>query len=126
MFVEFDRGTESLRIIEGKARGYLGLAASGESIRLTGQSRFRVLFISTSPRRLSTCRARIATVTEKLFWFATLSSIKQSGPWAPVWLRPRGIEPVPLLTTPCDTADHAASSPPAERGSAPSAADPMA
>ena len=97
MFVEVDLGNEALRIWRKKMQAYLQLAVSGEFARLFQQSRFRVLVLMPSQRRLRTVRAAIAKTTDKIFWFTTLAQIKQSGIWSPIWLRPNGDQQHPLV-----------------------------
>jgi Replication-relaxation len=87
-FVEVDLGHEGLSIWKEKTRHYLQLALSGEYERQFGQSRFRVLVLATSERRLRSIRATVAAITQKIFWFATLESITGDKFFASVWLRP--------------------------------------
>jgi hypothetical protein len=95
-FLEVDLGNESSAIWKQKARNYLQLALSGEFQKLFGHQRFRVLVLLNSERRLESIRKSVAAVTEKIFWFATLESVRTNF-FAPVWLRPSGDEPKPFL-----------------------------
>jgi hypothetical protein len=97
MFVEVDLGNESLTVWKEKVRNYLQFALSGECERQFGQSRFRVLVLANSERRLLSIRKAVAASTDKIFWFASLESIDRDGFFAPVWLRPRGDERLPLI-----------------------------
>ncbi len=89
-FLEVDLGHESLTIWKEKIRNYLQYALSGDYERRFGHSRFRVLVVATSERRLLSIRKVVTASTEKIFWFASLPSIHQDGFFAPVWLRPTG------------------------------------
>lgn len=89
-FIEVDLGHEGLSIWKEKTRHYLQLALSGECERKFGQTRFRVLVLATSPRRLRTIRATVAVATQKIFWFASLDSVAGEKFFGSVWLRPIG------------------------------------
>jgi Replication-relaxation len=97
MFVEVDLGNESLTVWKEKVRNYLQFALSGESERQFGQSRFRVLVLANSERRMLSIRKVISESTDKIFWFANLDSVNRDGFFAPVWLRPKGDERLPLI-----------------------------
>lgn len=99
-FVEVDLGTEEKRVWKEKATHYLQLAISGEYARRFGPSRFRVLVLVNSARRLQSIRAAVAEVTPKLFWFATLDDTRGEACFGPVWLRPTGTTPQPLFEQP--------------------------
>jgi hypothetical protein len=108
MFVEVDRGTEPLSRWKAKTTAYLQLALNGEFERLFGHSRFRVLVLAPSSRRLNTIRATVSAITEKIFWFSAFESIDRQGLWSAVWLRPRGEQSLPLLEhPPCAIATNA-------------------
>jgi hypothetical protein len=98
-FVEVDLGHEVGAIWKQKVRNYLQFAISGKFQQQFGQHRFRVLVLANSERRLHSIRKAVALVTEKLFWFATLDSIRSDQIFQPVWLRPTGDEPKPLFET---------------------------
>lgn len=95
-FVEVDLGHENLSVWREKARQYLQLALTGEFERRFHEERFRVLVLVNSERRLQSIRKAVASVTEKLFRFATLEATS-SNLFAPVWLRPVGDQPKPLI-----------------------------
>jgi Replication-relaxation len=102
MFLEVDLGTEPLRSWRRKADSYLRLAVSGEFQQIFHQRRFRVLVVAPSSRRLHGIRSTVASLTDKIFWFSTFSSIETTGFWSPVWLRPRDAEGhalIPLCAT---------------------------
>lgn len=96
-FLEVDLGSESLTIWKEKVRNYLQFALSGDCERLFGQSRFRVIVLANSERRVLSIRKAVSASTDKVFWFASLESINRDGLFAPVWLRPKGEERLPLI-----------------------------
>jgi len=89
-FIEVDLGHEGLAVWKEKTRHYLQLALSGEYERQFKQSRFRVLVLVNSERRMHSIRAAVAGITQKIFWFATLDAIRGKKFFGPVWLRPVG------------------------------------
>jgi Replication-relaxation len=89
-FLEVDLGNESGAVWRIKTENYLKLAVSGYAENLIGQSRFRVLVLANSERRMRSIRAVVAKTVEKIFWFSTLKAAEGDGFFAPVWLRPRG------------------------------------
>jgi len=95
-FLEVDLGHESLTILKEKARQYLQLAVTSEFSRRFGHSRFRVIVLANSARRLRSIRAAIAPLTEKIFWFATLDAARKEF-FANIWLRPAGENPQPFI-----------------------------
>jgi hypothetical protein len=94
-FIEVDLGQEPLSIWKDKAKNYLQLALSGEYERQFRQPRFRVLALANSDRRLRSIRTAVRTITEKIFWFATLDAVDKF--FGPVWLRPVGETHQPLF-----------------------------
>jgi hypothetical protein len=96
LFLEVDLGNESLAIWREKTRKYLQLAISGAYRRTFGQERFRVLVIANSPRRIASLRKTVAAITEKIFRFTTLENAR-TGFFLPVWMKPRGAKPEPLI-----------------------------
>jgi hypothetical protein len=89
-FLEVDLGHERLRVWRDKVRNYLDLAVTGNFEREFKQSRFRVLVVADSERRLDAIREVVLAVTDKIFWFATYESIRRDGAFAPIWTRPKG------------------------------------
>ena len=89
MFVEVDLGSESLGVWKRKASNYLQLALTGECERKFGQKRFRVLVLVDSERRLRSIREVVAGITDKVFWFTTLDSVRRDGLYWSVCLRPK-------------------------------------
>ena len=75
MFLEVDLGNQAMRVWQQKTRSYLQLAISGDFARIFHHPQFRVLVITTSPRRLAGIRAEIAKQTDKIFWLSDLESI---------------------------------------------------
>jgi len=97
MFLEADLGTEGITVWQKKIQLYLQLALSGKFTELFRQNQFRVLIVATSDRRLRNIQAEVSKATDKIFWLSTFQQIKQRGFWSPVWLRPSGTQPQPLL-----------------------------
>lgn len=97
MFLEVDRGTETLKTWKRKTEAYLRLAISHEFGNRFSRERFRVLVVTASERRLITIRATVCNFTDKVFWFGTLEDINQDRFWSPIWLRPNGNEKLSLL-----------------------------
>ena len=97
MFLEVDLGTESLRIIKQKIQSYLQLAVSGEFQKLFGPAQFRVLFLTSSERRLRGIRQTALRRTDRIFWFSTFEIINRDGFWSASWLRPKGDQKLSLL-----------------------------
>src|ERR1700722_6429451 len=96
-FLEVDLGHERLRVWRDKVRNYLDLAVTGNFEREFKQSRFRVLVIANSERSIAAIRETVRPVTDKIFWFATLDSIRRDGVFAPIWTRPKSEAPQSLL-----------------------------
>jgi len=97
IFLEIDLGNQAMKVWQQKVRSYLQLAVSGDFSRVFGQSQFRVLVITTSPRRLAKIRATAARQTDKMFWLSDFQSINRAGFWSSVWLRPTGDRALPLI-----------------------------
>ncbi|MFP5234334.1 MAG: replication-relaxation family protein [Acidobacteriota bacterium] len=96
-FLEVDLGNESLRVWREKARKYLQLAISGAYRRTFGGDRFRVLVVANSARRMESLRRAVSGETEKIFRFATQDAARADF-FGPVWKRPTGDAPEPLIT----------------------------
>jgi hypothetical protein len=99
-FLEMDLGSESRTVWKGKVQNYLRYALSGQFEKEFRQDRFRVLVVAHSERRVRSIREVVALQTDKIFWFASLESIHRDGLFAPVWLRPKGDERLPLIKEP--------------------------
>jgi hypothetical protein len=96
-FLEVDLGHERGPVWREKPKTYLQLALSGEFEREFGVSRFRVLVLADSERRMHSLRQRVAAITQKIFWFATLAAVHSQGLFAPVWYRSMGDAPTRLI-----------------------------
>ncbi|MGH9645075.1 MAG: replication-relaxation family protein [Terriglobales bacterium] len=96
-FLEVDLGNESLSVWKRKVEGYVQFAVSGDFAGAFGQTRFRVLVVGDSSRRMESLRRTTAAVTDRVFWFATLEAVTGDGLFAPIWLRPVGTERQPLV-----------------------------
>jgi hypothetical protein len=97
MFLEIDLGNQSTKVWEQKTRAYLQFALSGDFPKLSRQQQFRVLVITTSPRRLASIRSTVAKQTDKIFWFSDFQTINRETLWSPIWLRPTSDQKVALL-----------------------------
>jgi hypothetical protein len=96
-FLEVDLGHERGPVWKEKPKNYLQLALSGDFERRFGRNRFRVLVLANSDRRMHSLRKTVGAITSKLFWFATLSAVRDQGFFAPVWYRPTGDTPIHLI-----------------------------
>jgi hypothetical protein len=96
-FIEVDLGHEHGPVWKAKVARYLELAVSTAPEAKRFHRPFRVLVILPSERRLESIRKVVALTTEKIFWLAHLESIRQIGLFAPVWMRPTGEGPLPLI-----------------------------
>ena len=92
-FLEIDLGHERLKVWKQKVENYFQLALSGKFPTLFGPGRFRTLVIAHSPGRALSIRKVAAAVTEKIFWFSDLESIRREDIFGPIWLRPRDDRP---------------------------------
>jgi len=89
-FLELDLGNEGMKVWKEKVRKYLQLAISGNFQRRFTQSRFHVLVLVNSERRLTWIRKVVRASTEKIFWFTTIEAFHSEGLFAPIWFRPKG------------------------------------
>ena len=96
-FLEFDLGHENLIVWKNKIEKYLQYAISGEFENLIRHLQFRVLVITNSDARRRALQGATASITDKIFWFATIDSIRRQSFWSAVWLRPTGDHATPLL-----------------------------
>jgi hypothetical protein len=87
-FLEVDLGNESRAVWRRKVEAYVRLAVSGEFREKFRQPQFRTLVVANSERRLASLRTATATVTDKIFWFATFDAIEREGFWSAIWERP--------------------------------------
>jgi hypothetical protein len=96
-FLEIDLGHEGALVWKAKIDAYIAYAISGNFAEQFHQSQFRVLVLANSEARMHWLRRTVAGLTEKVFWFSTFDSLRNSGFWSSVWLRPRGDQRQPLL-----------------------------
>jgi hypothetical protein len=96
-FLEVDLGNESGSVWKTKVQAYVRYAVSEKFAEQFGKSRFRVLAVTNSERRMHALRRATLTVTDKIFWFTTLGSVKREGFWSPIWLRVKGSDRQSLL-----------------------------
>jgi hypothetical protein len=96
-FIEVDLGHENLAVWKEKAKRYLEFATSGIFPRKFSQPRFRVLVLANSSRRMRTVRTAVSEITQKIFWFASLSEAQGKEFFGSVWLRPVGETYQPLF-----------------------------
>jgi hypothetical protein len=99
-FIEVDLGHESLAVWKEKVKNYLHLATSGEFAKRFKQSRFRVLILANSERRMHSLRVAVAKISQKIFRFTTLERAHRKDIFGPVWLRPVGDLYQPLFENP--------------------------
>lgn len=96
-FLEVDLGHEHGPIWKEKVTRYLQFALTSTKEAERFHRPFRVLVILPTERRLRWVRTAVAEKTEKIFWFASLESIRRDGLFAPVWFRPKGQDREPLI-----------------------------
>ncbi len=96
-FLEIDLGTERGPVWGEKVKQYFELAVRGAEDQGPFHRPFRILVIARSERRLESIRTAVSVKTEKIFWFASLESIRRDGIFAPVWRRPTGEDRLPLI-----------------------------
>jgi hypothetical protein len=96
-FLEIDLGHEHGSVWEKKAARYLDLKDTDAPEARCFQRPFRVLVILPTERRLRSIRKVVAQTTLKIFWFASLETIRDAGLFAPVWFRPTGEDRLPLI-----------------------------
>jgi len=90
MFLEIDLGHESRSVWQKKIQAYLHYARSGSFTTQFGQPQFRTLVVANSERRMNSLRAATASITDKIFWFATLDAMTGDAFWSAIWRRPVG------------------------------------
>jgi len=97
LFLEVDLGHEHGPVWRKKVEHYLQFAMMGTPEGAGIHRPFRVLVVAPGARRVESLRKGVGRLTEKIFWFATLESIRGKGLFAPVWRRPTGQDPLPLI-----------------------------
>ena len=96
-FLEVDLGHEHGPVWKKKVERYLQFALMKTPEGSGFHRPFRVLVIAPTDRRVQSIRKGVRTITEKIFWFASLESIRGNGLFTPIWLRPLGDERLPLI-----------------------------
>jgi len=96
-FLEIDLGHERGPVWKEKAKNYIALALSGDFEKHFSHKQFRVLVLANSERRMHSLRKIVRSITQKIFWFATLAAIRDRGFSAAVWYRPTGETPTQLI-----------------------------
>lgn len=96
-FLEVDLGHEHGPVWKEKVARYLQFALTDTPEAKRFHRPFRVLVILPTERRLLWVRRAVADKTDKIFWFASLESIRRDGLFASVWVRPTGEERLPLI-----------------------------
>jgi Replication-relaxation len=91
-FVEVDLGNEGIGVWKDKVRKYKQYAASGNFEKRFHVEQFRALVITNDEKRTQRLRHIVRELTEKIFWFSTISLIQTGGFWAPFWQRAAGDE----------------------------------
>jgi Replication-relaxation len=97
LFLEVDLGHEHGPVWRRKVEHYLQFALMQTPEAAAFHRPFRVLVVAPGERRVESLRKAVGRLTEKIFWFRTLESIRGEGFFAPVWRRPRGEERLPLI-----------------------------
>jgi hypothetical protein len=97
MFIEVDLGNESRKVWQRKVREYLRFATSGTFHAKFGHRQFRVLTVANSERRMASLCNATAALTDRIFWFTTLDSIREQGFWSAVWRRAQSPQKLCLL-----------------------------
>ncbi len=87
-FVEVDLGHEGPLVWKTKVQNYLRYAASGRFEEQFHLSRFRVLIVANTEKRMQEIRGVVRRFTDKIFWLSSFQSIDRDGFWPSVWLRP--------------------------------------
>jgi len=96
-FLEIDLGHEHGPVWKGKVDRYLEFGLTNEVHARRYHRPFRVLAIFPTERRMRSIRKIVAQSTDKIFWFASLESIREGGFFGPVWLRTTGDHGLPLI-----------------------------
>jgi hypothetical protein len=97
LFLEVDLGHEHGPVWKKKVEHYLQFALMRTSEDKGFYRPFRVLVMAPSDRRVQSIRKLVARLTDKIFWFANLESIRADSLFASVWLRPRSTDRLPLI-----------------------------
>ena len=95
--LEVDRGTMTVGRVRAKFDRYVEAAAAGALGPLLGASRFRVLVLAPSTRRLISLERAAREAGAKNVWLAPSEVIDDDFLLEPRWLRPGTAEHVPLM-----------------------------
>ena len=87
-FIEVDRGTERGRTIQEKVERYIQYAESGAHEKKFAAKLFRVLFVTTTARRLEGLARLIAPQSRHLFWLTTWEQMRTAKLFDGYWTRP--------------------------------------
>ncbi len=98
-FLEVDRGDEHTPLLKTKFDRYNDYARSGNFQHHFGISAFRLLFITTSPKRVHKLLRLTASHTPHLFWFATFQDFLDKPLLDPYWSA-SGSDVIHSLSTP--------------------------
>jgi len=96
-FLEVDLGHEHGPVWKKKMEHYLQFALMGAQEGKGFHRQFRVLVLAPGERRVQSIRKLAGRMTDKIFWFTSLESSRGSGFVAPIWLRPKGEDRLPLI-----------------------------
>jgi hypothetical protein len=97
-FVEIDRGTESLKVIQKKIELYFNAYSKGLFEQSMGVKKFRVLFVVEDEKRLKTILETTQDFESILFWATTLIQATSGSIFGQlIWRSCRYIDPLPLL-----------------------------
>lgn len=96
-FLELDQATMSLKRWRDKVDRYAEYANSGRYEERFGMKHFRVLVVTTTPKRLRNLQAVRAGETSAMLWMAVQPDILEAGVIAEVWTTPNGSERRRLL-----------------------------
>jgi hypothetical protein len=86
LFLEVDRGTERGQTLQDKIARYIQFAESGNYEQKFAAKNFRVLFITTSPRRLQGLLKMMGN--SEIFWVTTWDRFKSAKLFDHYWSRP--------------------------------------
>jgi hypothetical protein len=98
-FIEVDLAHERFSVWREKVQNYLQYAVSGRFEEKFGRKRFLVLAVCDSEGRMESLRSATAGLTDRIFRFATFSSINTLGLLAAIWKKPTGDQSHALIET---------------------------
>jgi hypothetical protein len=86
-FLEMDRSTEDNGKFEEKVKSYMEYERSGSYQRKFGVRFFRILVVTTTPKRVENLKGIADRYKCDSFWFTTMDNIRQGRMFQPVWMR---------------------------------------